>query len=278
MVRLPNGMRVMQWRRAETRFLYNEIFRECTYDRDGHIVFKPGDVVIDSGANIGMFSLFAAGRCRGHATIYSFEPVPATHAILAANAEMANRGEFDSFFGAQPGSRLTIKAMNYGLSDTVSEVTFDHLPKFSIWSTGDPEMTAQRENRILRDSPSEIPWLPAPVVRFLSRKILSRMNTTVKVRAKLIPLSAFIDEHGLQRIDVLKIDVEGAEIPVLHGIEARHWGVIRQVAMEVESFEKRDQVVGILRAHGFETACYASERERRPESLSEVSMVYAWRP
>lgn len=42
-------------------------------------------------------------------------------------------------------------------------------------------------------------------------------------------VSDLIREHALARIDLLKIDVEGAELDVLRGITPEHWGLIRQV-------------------------------------------------
>lgn len=42
-------------------------------------------------------------------------------------------------------------------------------------------------------------------------------------------VSDLIRRHGLERVDLLKIDVEGAELDVLHGIEQEHWPRIQQV-------------------------------------------------
>ena len=43
----------------------------------------------------------------------------------------------------------------------------------------------------------------------------------------------------VERIDLLKIDVEGAELDVLAGVEDEHWPLIRQISMEVEPMNKR---------------------------------------
>ena len=43
-------------------------------------------------------------------------------------------------------------------------------------------------------------------------------------------VSDLIRNHGLARIDLLKIDVEGAELDVLRGIAHKDWQLIRQVA------------------------------------------------
>ena len=43
-------------------------------------------------------------------------------------------------------------------------------------------------------------------------------------------VSALISEHSLERVDLLKIDVEGAELDVLRGIDQKDWPTIRQVS------------------------------------------------
>ena len=79
---LPNGMPVFQKNRAETEFLYEEVFVD-TYLKHG-VALRDGDTVFDVGANIGLFSMFAASRARG-ATLFAFEPIPEIFA--AARAE-----------------------------------------------------------------------------------------------------------------------------------------------------------------------------------------------
>ncbi len=46
---------------------------------------------------------------------------------------------------------------------------------------------------------------------------------------RMCTVSDLIRSHGLARIDLLKIDVEGAELDVLHGIAHEDWRLIRQV-------------------------------------------------
>ena len=48
---------------------------------------RPGDVVVDIGANIGYFSLLAAGRVGPSGRVIAFEPVPAIADLLQDNAD-----------------------------------------------------------------------------------------------------------------------------------------------------------------------------------------------
>ena len=60
-----------------------------------------------------------------------------------------------------------------------------------------------------------------------------------------------IDAHGLETIDLLKVDVEGAELDCLRGIDARHWPRLKAVALEVHDVDGQLQTIEeLLRANG----------------------------
>ena len=277
-VTLPNGMRIRHWQKIETNFLYPEIFgADSVYAKGDFIEFRPGAVIVDAGANIGMFTLFAARQCRGEAEIFSFEPIPTTFSVLAANATAANRGDYAAAMNARPGAVLTVHAINHGLSDTKDEAVFQYHPNFTLWSTRDAEFAHQRLDRFVSDVAGMIRVLPPLLGRLAVRPVVAWMGRTKTVTVTLVPLSSVIDEYRLMRIDVLKVDVEGAEVAVLQGITAEHWDLIRQVVLEVEYFATKDRVVEMLEARGFTTSWFASERERYGAVQSEVCMVYAWR-
>lgn len=277
-VTLPNGMRIRQWQKIETDFLYEETFgKYSVYAKGNYIDFQPGAVIVDAGANVGMFTLFAAHRCRGEAEIFAFEPIPTTFSVLAANAAAATRGEYAAAMGARPGASLKIHAINCGLSATKDAVIFQHHPHFSVWSTQDADFAHQRLDRFLADVAGMIPLAPAVLSRAVVRPFIAWMGRTKKVTATLVPLSSIIEDYRLDRIDILKADVEGAEVAVLQGITPNQWDIVRQVVTEVEYFATKDLVIEILEAHGFTTYWYASERERYGDVRSEVCMVYAWR-
>ena len=58
-------------------------------------------------------------------------------------------------------------------------------------------------------------------------------NTLLKTdtqRCAMTTVSALMAEHDLERIDLLKIDVEGAELDVLRGIRPEDWPRIHQAS------------------------------------------------
>jgi hypothetical protein len=70
-------------------------------------------------------------------------------------------------------------------------------------------------------------------------------------RCELTSVSALISSRSLGRIDLLKIDVERAELDVLSGVLPHHWPLIRQVAMEVHECNLEESVAVLRDVAGF---------------------------
>ncbi|KAI5073303.1 hypothetical protein GOP47_0011316 [Adiantum capillus-veneris] len=77
-------------------------------------------------------------------------------------------------------------------------------------------------------------------------------------------LSDVMEERGIERVDILKVDVEGAELMVLKGVQDVHWSRISQVVMEVPDIDEEIYTEGtiasvkrvllitqLLKKHGF---------------------------
>ena len=84
-------------------------------------------------------------------------------------------------------------------------------------------------------------------------------------------LSDIIAAAGLQTVDLLKVDVEGAELAVLQGLQARHWPLVRQVVLEVfDAADRPAAVATLLASQGFRV-------KRVPGELPCNLMLYATR-
>ena len=296
---LPNGLEVQQWTKLETGILYDEIWGpEGAYSHGSRVRFAPGMTVVDLGANIGLFSLFAARQCGGHAHVLSIEPIPSTFAVLRDNAALANNGNMDAVLragaagaAAHRGGDLHIVAVNCAVSDvprgTRSRAVFAHHPNLSIWSTSDAAFASARVDRIVHDftagfAKSAWSWLVPPALfRAVMRQLLARhfaatVATEVEVRRTGDILQGILKAPAA-RIDLLKVDVEGAEIAALRGIEDTQWPRIDQVVMELENIEAAKQAERLLRSKGFaHTDWKLSEREKGA-ATSEVCLLYASR-
>ena len=244
---LPNGMAVAQQNKNETEFLYEEIFERLQYLRYG-IEMKEDGCVFDVGANIGMFMLFAGEHCPG-ARIYSFEPIDDIYQCLNQNA-----ARYDG----------RVKVFHHGLSDREKETSFTYYPRYSMMSRqeGHSSETADKElvKRYLENERQRGVAGSDELLAHADELLEGRFKGEVRV-CRLRRLSDVMREEGVERIDLLKIDVERAEEEVLGGIEEEDWEKIDQIVMEahdedvsgrpgrvrviVEELERRGYEVGL---------------------------------
>ena len=70
----------------------------------------------------------------------------------------------------------------------------------------------------------------------------------IAILSSLVTFSAL----SASTIALLKIDVEGDEEQVLHGLSASRWRTVQQVVIEVHDVDGRlERVCTLLRSHGF---------------------------
>jgi FkbM family methyltransferase len=69
--------------------MFNEIFGDNYKVIEKGVIFEPNDIVIDIGANIGMFSILFA-KLHPYITIYAIEPVAETYIKLYQNIKLNN--------------------------------------------------------------------------------------------------------------------------------------------------------------------------------------------
>jgi FkbM family methyltransferase len=214
----------------ETRLILDEIVLDKLYFQEG-VSISPGDIVLDVGANIGVFALCAAQQ---GAHVYAYEPIPASFELLQQNIHLH-------------GLANMVHPRNIGLSDRSEEKIMFHHPSMSIWdswNTREDEFELMAEN--LQDALGVLKTA-APVryralkslgfkslqqffVRDAIKKILA---TAVRVKCQFDTLSGAILQDNIQSIALLKLDAELADWEVLNGVKAQDWERIRQVAMEV---------------------------------------------
>jgi len=229
---LPNGLTVVHQNRGETEFLYQEIFVEQSYLKHG-IALEAGDCVFDVGANIGMFSLFVRQQCPT-ARIYAFEPLPPLFRVLKTN--MALYAE-------------DVELFECGLSDQTKSETFSFYPHLTIISGRHADVTEERE--VVRSfllSGSTDDATSEEMVEELLNAHLDQENYLCELKT----LSDVIAEQAVERIDLLKIDVEKSEMEVLAGIKREDWQKIKQLIVEVHDVQGRlDQVKLLLKENGY---------------------------
>ena len=254
---LPDGSTVAHLNQNETSYIYDEIFVRQAYLRHG-ITIDDGDCIVDAGANIGLFTVFASRLAR-HLKIISLEPNPAAFACLKANAEAWGTG---------------VTCLPCGLSDEDKSAEMTLFEGFSLLSGFYADAVTEREvvRTYALNQEAEAPAneLTADTI---SELLDDRFRTTTQT-ARLRTLSSVIAEERLEHIDLLKINVEKSELDVLRGLNPDDWPKIRQLVIEVDRREHLDRITTLLEQHGYDVLVEQDPLLRE----TELTYVYAMRP
>lgn len=210
----------------ELKAIYAEMFTENTYLQHG-ITIPEDAFVVDVGANVGIFSLFVKSQCP-KARILAFEPMPHNLSALRKNLELHNATD--------------VEVVPHGLSGAQEgTATFTFFPNLPGNSTRYPA-GKKRDRDAIADA-----WGDA-----VGDQLYQGQEFQVTVER----LSTALARHaGNERIDLLKVDVEGAELDVLEGVDAKDWDRIDQIALELQDTDGlADKIVAMLAEHGFEVA------------------------
>lgn len=205
-----------------------EIAGEQTYLRHG-IEVGEDDTVFDVGANVGVAAAFFAVQCRAR-RVHCFEPVRPICDLLRENVK----------------DLPACVVHEFGLSSGAARVPITFYPQSAAMSSlyADPE----RDRSLNRTGLRNLGYSDEEIEQRLEGR-----HETQTLTCELRTLSSVLREEGVERVDLLKVDVERAELDVLTGIEAADWPKIRQAVIEVHDEAGRcARIEADLRAHGFE--------------------------
>lgn len=248
---LANGQKVFYRSKVDLDILSRELLSDDhLYIKHG-ITLCDGACVLDVGANIGFFML-SLNRMLKSGRVLAFEPVPEIFEVLERNAAAHNH--------------LDLKLFACGLSKESGQASFTYFPRTSVASTMYPDTSEEfkrnsrrfvrqeisSRSRFMRRLSAVTPewfWYP------LTESVRRFYHTTRKVACQLRTLSEIIEAENLERIDLLKVDTEGAEEDVLAGLDDAHWPRVQQAVVEVHqgpaSLARMEQ---FLQQRGFSTA------------------------
>lgn len=274
--------------RREARFIYKEVFERGDYLRHG-IDIPTGATIVDVGANIGFFSLFALLKAGEGARLLAFEPIPETFALLHQNLQdHLNMGTAEIFLENKGVTHL-------GGPESFAFTYFPNLPGNSTQLIGEKDAQAshmrkiftrprqyfnivntQLENRALARWIALLGYpLIAPLGLLWVHYAFGRRET---LRCPLVPLGQSLQAHGITTVDLLKIDTEGAELDVLDGLTDADWPNIRQVVLEVQDTDNRlSEIKSRLKAAGFTKVEIDIAEDLSALSHTPIAMVYARR-
>ncbi|MGG8495335.1 amino acid adenylation domain-containing protein [Tenacibaculum sp. TC6] len=258
-----NGLKIFSLNNSETTFVFKEIFEDKAYLQHG-IELKPKSVVFDVGANIGMFSLMVA-TCFPGSKVYAFEPIPPTFQIMEANAKLYN-------------SYSDIYTYNAGLSNEKKTITFTHYPKNSMLSGMYGDKSKDKEyikNVILQQiTTNDLNESLDKDIEYQVNKLAEEALLSENYNCQLLTISEIIAEQNIDRIDLLKIDVERSERDVLEGINKTDWDKIQQIVIEVhDNDDSLNKVLELLNKKGF----VCSVEQEKLLVGTDLYNIYAYR-
>ncbi len=259
MVALDDGTRVHCLVKSEAIVLDNHV--EGYFEYGVHI--NDGDVVLDVGANIGIFAVRAVQK-HPSVRVFAFEPVPEIYATLRKNSELHGDGR--------------LVALPCGASKAPGTFKMTYYPKSPALSTGhpgfwdeNPQVLATAVEGAIDHAPKRL-WYARFVPKFLSAWIARHLRSGARtVECALRTVSSVIEEYELQSVDLLKVDCEGAELDVLLGIEAQHWPRVDKVVAEVHDMDgSLERVIGLLKEQGLTQITVAKEAGFEETPFSNV--------
>jgi 31-O-methyltransferase len=242
--------RLDHYDRSQLYYQVIEIAGEQTYLRHG-VVLHPGDVVLDVGANVGVAAAFFADHCQAGA-VHCFEPVAPLRDLLRKNL-----------------ARLEACVVHeYGLWSETTSAEITYYPKSAAMSGlyADPDRDQALARAVLLN------------FGFSTQEADARVHgryETQTLECELRTLSSVLCDQSIARVDLLKIDVEQAEMEVLRGVEESDWPKITQVVIEVHDEHGRGaEISRNLIRRGFRVEI----DQDRPMRGTPVRMLYATRP
>ncbi|TQV95449.1 FkbM family methyltransferase [Cordyceps javanica] len=224
--------------KLEVEFIYKEIFVDKCYD----IASFPDDAFfVDAGGNIGLFSLFMKKKYPA-SVILAFEPAPATFSTFQRNMELHNISG--------------VQAYQCGLGRENANMALTFFPKMP----GNSTLYSEDKSNQMKSIDEEHP-------------IAKLMQETEKVKVDIKRLSDVLSQvPELKRIDLLKVDVEGAELDVLRGLDDRHWSLVNNVVVELcDSKGDFNIAKALLESKGF--AVETQRPDWAPEDLKMYMLI-----
>ncbi|MBC9724550.1 FkbM family methyltransferase [Streptomyces sp. TRM68367] len=226
---LPDGPAVWCTNGPAAVAMWREMLPPGAYDRAARGL-RDGGTVVDVGANIGLLSVLCA-RTRRRVRVIAAEPAPALHACLVRN--LAEH--------AAPGWAAECVAA----ADRPGRLRFTYYPEA-------PGNSGLHADRAADDEISLIFLRNSRVAPEDAAELLEGLHEGVECTVPALTVSDLLRRHAVSRVDLLKVDVERAELDVLRGIEDLHWPLIHTVVVEVHDEAGRlTAVQNLLHRHGF---------------------------
>lgn len=289
---LPNGLGVWGFSPFDIFAVFYEMFEEAQYFKHG-ITLNDSSVVLDIGANTGIFAVYLAQRYPA-VKVHCFEPVPDTFQLLQLNATKYNKSA--ALHNVGLSSTETTASFHFDQSLSVGAGAYQD----SIWNPGKKAGVMAWIRASLHDL-ALVHLIPRPIasalLAILSIPVVAQLfllaispfgilyvvflsirslMSTKQVKVSLTTLSAFLKQESVSRVSLAKIDVEGAELEVLRGIQPLDFKKFDQFVIEVHDINDRVKTIcSLLESHGFQTI--VEQEDWHSHRLLSIFTVFARR-
>jgi FkbM family methyltransferase len=183
---------------------------------------RPGDVVYDCGANLGLYDRYLVSTLKA-GRVVAFEPAAENRRFLAANLALGGIAD-----------RVTVLPLALADEDGVAEFQVD-----------DVQTSSGTLSKVTGGAPSE------------GRRNLRLAPLTDQVLCRR--LDTVVREERLPPPDVIKIDVEGAEALLLRGAAETLRARGPRLVVELHGAAVAREVLELLHAHGYACAGKVAE-------------------
>lgn len=190
---------------------------------------QPGMTAFDIGAYLGVYTCLMAKRVGPEGQIHAFEPSPRSFERLLENI-------------AVNGLTNVVANCQAAFSRT------DSVPLF-LYEAPFESLTSLVHRKLIREGNVLLP--------------------AAEVSVQAVRLDDYCQQHAVDQIELLKLDVEGVELEVLKGARGLlEQGAIRCLLFEVG--EGIEQVLEVLKAYGFRFFTVSQNGSLAPAMESEV--------
>ena len=228
--------------RGAAEYVVKEIFTQRRYERPGFEI-KPTDKIVDVGANMGIFALWAAQQAT-QGKVLAVEPTGVMD-VLQLNIEKNNIQNI-----------IPVKVAA-GIDSQTWE--FKTYPGFNI---------VNHRND----------WKPKLFTRFVIKLLYGKYQSEPVIeRVAVKSLERLLDENGMDRVNYFKIDCEGGEYEVVRNLSAKGFDRLDKVVMEFHEYspgQDHRELVKLLKDHGFSVEIHKTFLEFR---LMKFGMLWAKR-
>lgn len=212
---LPNGKIIKLWTQGND-WIPNQVFWKGWdgYEPEtSHVFYElaaKSTVVFDVGAHVGYYSILA-GLANPASRVYAFEPLPRAFRRFRENL---NLNQIDN-----------VELIECAVGDSPGEAPFYCLP----------------------DTSSGIPLSSGLSKMFFEQPGCVNDGISPRITAQVIKLDDFVKERRIQRVDLVKIDVETTEPEALRGMSAilkrDHPDLIFEVLPWSDTDERVDEIL-----------------------------------